>query len=424
MSSEVALISVAAARHAWSRLCSSGTPTREAARALSVGLDEYLDGFSTRYLGPDGGETCKLVLGANGEGKTHFLYCLRERALQQGHLVALVEAKDAGAAISPFTFGVGLIRALEAASPDEEDDDTENPVVRLLRVAVEKRRRTLVNQGLDADRLLPEWAGGFRAKNLQPNDLPRALAEGLKATIDGDVDAAVEASEKITLSHLKLTVQQQAVTGAALLTSIGRLPKMLGFQRLVLLVDEAELAIAGGGARRRNFLAFLRFVNDHVAQDGSIVLIACTDDFWPGVFQDYQALLGRLSDPGYDTERERVSLSTAALVTKQKVWVRETFRGRIEDHVRLGEAILQIGSRAHSELDLGVQHKNVDHLARVAASGGVLSFVKRPFVKALGQLVEEQVVDGKQVEIDEDEARRRFNLARKAVEEVDSEQES
>jgi hypothetical protein len=414
-------LSLSAAKRAWGRLCSSGTPTREAARALSVGLEDYLDEFDQRYLGPDGVDACKLVLGANGEGKTHFLYCVRERALERGHLVALVEAKNAGAADSPFTFGVALMRALEVGTVQGDEESDQNPLLRLLEASIERRREILSGQGLEAEELLPEWVTGIRTKNLQPNELPRALADGLNATLQGDIEGAVDAAERLSLEGAKLTKKQQEVTGAALLKSISRLPKLLGFQRLVLLVDEAELAVEGGGkARRANFLAFLRFVNDHVAQDGSIVLIACTDDFWPSMFANYAALRSRLADPGCDRLEDRKSLSTKALVTKQKLWVRETFRGRAADHMRLGEAILQIGAIAQPEMNPEVQRENAGVLAEVAASGEVFGFIKRPYVKALGQLVEEQLSEGTQAGISAEEARRRFDLARESITETDS----
>ena len=92
---------------------SKGTATRQAARLLHVGLQEYLDIFSGKYLGEEGySEACKLVLGSNGEGKTHLLYCIRELALRKGHLVAMVEAKSVGAAMSPFVFGKELLKQL------------------------------------------------------------------------------------------------------------------------------------------------------------------------------------------------------------------------------------------------------------------------------------------------------------------------
>ena len=57
-----------AAKRAWRKIAETGAATRDAARLLQVGLREYLDLFSHKYLGDNGaGGTFKLVLGANGE---------------------------------------------------------------------------------------------------------------------------------------------------------------------------------------------------------------------------------------------------------------------------------------------------------------------------------------------------------------------
>ena len=79
-------------QRAWAQLREKGTANREIANRLRVGLDGVIDRFEELYLGdhPHGpGECCKLILGANGEGKTHLLLCIKERALRAGHLVAL-----------------------------------------------------------------------------------------------------------------------------------------------------------------------------------------------------------------------------------------------------------------------------------------------------------------------------------------------
>jgi hypothetical protein len=62
-------------------------------------------------------------------------------------------------------------------------------------------------------------------------------------------------------------------------------------------------------------------------------------------------------------------------------------------------------------------------LAKVASSNEVVRVVKRPFVKALAQLVQAQIVDVAQRVIDEDEARGLFELARRSAAVVDSAEE-
>ncbi len=415
------------ARRAWKKLCEKGTATREAARLLQVGLQEFLNVFAQKYLGDEGtGEACKLVLGANGEGKTHLLYCIREEAIRRGHLVATVEARNAGAAISPFFFGQHLLKSIETPGSLNQDTDDENPLLRLLREAVEQKRAAILADGLDADGLLLEWADGMRTKNLLPYGLAHGLADGLHAVLRNDVDRALEAIDRIAFENMKLSKDEQQIQGANLLKSIVKLPRLLGFRSLLLLVDEAEVAVEkAGSSKRRTFLSFLRFLNDHVARedrDSAVVLIACTDEFWPHQFNEYTALKGRLSDPGYDNLDARSQLSLQALVNKNKIWVRETFRGREADYENLGIELLRLGSQVLSGVDDAVQRTNVKRLANVASSNEVMPWVKRNFVKAFGQTVQDQVDEGRQVVLTENEARARFDLAIRQIQDADTEE--
>lgn len=409
-----------AAREAWEKFRSKGTATRQAARLLHVGLQDYLDLFSRKYLGDEGfGEACKLVLGSNGEGKTHLLYCLRELALRQGHLVAMVEAKSVGAAMSPFVFAQELMKHLETPSVLDGELEDENPLIRLLREAVDKRKAAVTFEGCDPEDLVPEWAEGMRTKNLLPQELATCLADGLLAAERRNVDGMLEAISGMTFEKAKFSKDREQVVGASFLKSIVKLPRLLGFRALVLLIDEAELAIEkAGSAKRRAFFSFVRFVNDHMARgdgDSAVVVIACTDDFWPSQFAEYSALKGRLEDPGYDTLDARVHLTIKALVNKNKLWVRETFRGREVDYVALGEGLLRIGSQVFPELDLVPQRANVGLLARIASSKEVTPWVKRPFVKALATTVQDQVDNSEQFVLSDAEGRARFDLAHDQV---------
>jgi hypothetical protein len=239
------------------------------------------------------------------------------------------------------------------------------------------------------------------------------------AAARSDVEGMLSAIGVMTFENVKLSKDQQQVGGASLLKSIVKIPRLLGYRSLVLLVDEAELAIEkAGSAKRRAFLTFMRFVNDHMASgdgDSAVVVIACTDDFWPNQFAEYAALKGRLSDPGYDALETRYHLSLKALVNKNKVWVRETFRGREDDYLALGEGLLQIGCLVLPELDMGVQKENARLMARIASSRAVTAWVKRPFVKAIAMTVQDQVDNGEQFVLSEADAKARFDLAHDQV---------
>ena len=410
------------ARRAFESLQGHGTATRETVSQISVGLGEYLDAFAARYLGEKGMGICKLLLGSNGEGKTHLLFSVRARALELGHLVAVVEARNAGASASAFEFGRELLRSIETPGTDAVDPDEKRLLV-LLRESLRRKRESLREEVLDPEIILPEWIEGLRTRDLSPGELAQGIADGLRGLHEGDLRAAVTAVEQFGLEKVHVSASTVRQQGPHLLRSILRLPRLLGFRPLVLLVDEAELAVEGASRKRRlAFLAFLRFINDHLGaarEDGAVVLIACTDDFWPARLAEYTALKGRMADPGYDSLDERRDLTTKRLVNKNKLWIRETFRGVEEDYRRLGAEVVRLAALALSGVDETVQHANSEILAKIASSNEVIRWIKRPFVKALAQCIADQVDEPAQRVLSEEETRARFDLARKSILQLD-----
>ena len=188
----------ALAKAAWDRLATYGSATQTVAQVLAVGIDDYIEAFAREYLGADGSQTFKLILGLNGEGKTHLLRRLERTALERGHVVAFVEARSAGAAESPFSFGREVLKSLKV-TPDSESDD--HPLAVLLRAAVDQKRQSLVASSLDPEALLPEWADGFRTKNLQTRSVAQAVSEGLQAIIRSDTTRLVTAIQDLSLEE-------------------------------------------------------------------------------------------------------------------------------------------------------------------------------------------------------------------------------
>ena len=401
---------------AWQQLHTSGTASPASAHILRIGLEPFLASFSARFLGEEGlAQGMKLLLGGNGEGKTHFLYCLREMALAQGHAVSLVEASAAGAGES-WAFARSVLGSMEAPGPAPDDPD-ELRLISLIRSAVERRREKLLPSCKDPEPLLRLWAEGTRSKALRPAGLADAVADGILAVLDGDDAALRQAVNRMTFEGLRLTKKDAERDGSLMLRSLPLLVRCLGFGPLLILLDEAETAVEKAGTRKQEeFLKFVRFLNDHVANPevggAAVVVIACTDEFWPEPFVKHTALVQRLSDAGRDSLADRMNLAPAVLARLNKLWVRETFRGERGDYEKLGEALVDFAERLYPEVDRGVQLVNASLLAEAASSGAATRQVKRPFVKALAQTLEEQLNVGTQVPLTEDEAARLLDVTR------------
>jgi hypothetical protein len=79
-----------------------GTPLSRGVSYYNVGTESILDALDKHYLSsylPEGGAAFKLVVGDYGSGKSHFLYCLRERAWAHRYAVSHVELESARVSI-------------------------------------------------------------------------------------------------------------------------------------------------------------------------------------------------------------------------------------------------------------------------------------------------------------------------------------
>jgi bacteriophage exclusion system BrxC/D-like protein len=427
MSTPLDAIDPASLASAWEELHTSGTACPTVAQAVQVRIGPFLDAFSARFLGEKGVRGAfKLLLGVNGEGKTHLLLCIQQQARERGHAVALLDAKTSAAGDSAFDFAREVLRRIEPPATEEGDSD-DLRIVRLVKVSVQQKRAAAEAAGAVADEVVSLWGSGFRGKDLHPFGLGDAVADCIDAAIRQNDAEMRAAAARISFEGVKLSRKDAQVSGAALLRSIPRLVTLLGFKPLVLLVDEAETAVERkGSAARREFLKFLRFLNDHVARGaadgaGALVVIACTSDFWPDQFSEYEALRQRLSDPGHDTLAERDGLSPNARIRLNKWWVRETFRGNREEYEELGRALVDVAARVNRAVNAEVQLRNSVQLAAVASSDRVKREIKRIYVKALCQLVETQAVDEKQQVISPAEAERLLDSALKDIRRRDEE---
>ena len=409
----------------WRRLGQSGTASQEAAQLMQIGLEPFLSAFEARHFGEAGfAQGTKLVLGKNGEGKTHLLYCLRELALRNGHVVAMLDPKTASVGDSPFAFAQQVVRSLETAETSENSDG-ELRLMALLRASVDRKRDATLAAGQRPEVILPRWAEAMRGKDLHPWGLGDALAKGLSAANDSDTPALREAAAELAFENKKFSKKDAEKEGSRLLQSIPQLVQLLGFRPLVILLDEAETAVEQKGhAKRLEFLKFLRFLNDHVAGNSAegaqaLIVVGCTDELWPQKFLEYTALYSRLADPGRDSVQERIGLTPRALAQMNKVWVQETFRGDMSDYEALGGALLELAVRVHPDVDLEVQRGNIRVFAGVASTDRVRKQVKRMFVKAFCSTVEAQVEDEAQRQVSESEVNAIFATAGRAILEHD-----
>ena len=158
-----------------------GTPVSKGVSYYNVGNELLLNAIDAHYLGSylaDGGAVFKLVVGDYGSGKSHFLYCIRDRAWQRNFAVSKV---DLSPRESPYDDQRRVYAAVASSMIWHELGDLGEDERGLTRFLEGTLRRLIGPHGLDLDD--PAAA-----------DLPEARA--LLQTLGDDADRQPELSRR------------------------------------------------------------------------------------------------------------------------------------------------------------------------------------------------------------------------------------
>ena len=287
---------------------SHGIPPEWGFQAFTVGLDPWLDVLDNDYLrtfiGEDGGAAFKLVVGAYGGGKTHFLYTVRERGWRAGYAVAYVPlSKDE----TPF-HKMELVYASVARSltgPHSEEQVFEG-YERGIGAVLEEWTRDLLGRVGDDPEALRSILDGVLSQ-VENVNFSRAVRVAVEALSRGDAQ---------TFERMKgwLTVQgfdRAAFRGDGILRAVDRsnafsmlrslvqFLKAAGYTGLVVLFDEAEVVPSMSSREKQHLLANLRELIDSCGHNefrNTMFFYAVPDySFFEGRLNVYEALKQRLT---------------------------------------------------------------------------------------------------------------------------------
>src|SRR5438477_1171253 len=297
----------------------SGTPLSKGVSYYNVGNESLLNTIDSHYLGSylaDGGAVFKLVVGDYGSGKSHFLYCLRDRAWERNFAVSKV---DLSPRESPYDDQRRVYAAVASSIIWHELGDLGEDERGLSRFLEGTLRRIVTPHGLDlAD-----------AGAAEPPDL-RALLQTLETTqvdslsfhkaIQGYLNALLRGQE-IRQESLGRWLQGEEVSPEDMrdLRSIGVTEKInknnafkmlrslcqtvraLGYTGLALLFDEGDRMLSIGGKAEKTATDNLREVIDRCREDlpGALFMYAVPPDFLHSVVPKYPALQQRVQAADY-----------------------------------------------------------------------------------------------------------------------------
>src|SRR5258706_6708670 len=373
----------------------SGVPVSKGVSYYNVGNESLLNAIDMHYLGSylaEGGAVFKLVVGDYGSGKSHFLYCVRDRAWQRNFAVSKVDLSPkespyddqkrvyAAVASSIIWHELGdtgeeersLARFLEGTLRrlvENSGSDLQDPEAAHL-PDVEALLETLQNTPIDSLSLQKAVIGYLQAllyqKELRQESLTRWL-QGEEVTPEDMRDLrTIGVTEKITKNN-----------AFKMLRSLCQVVRALGFTGLVLLFDEGDRMLSIGGKSEKVATDNLREVIDRCREDlpGTMFVYAVPPAFITDIVPKYPALQQRVQSPSYFSRSNpfspQISLDHLDIPDSELL-------------PQIGARLLPIFEAAYEVgLDPDAQAANIDVLAEAALDSYLAISHRRLFIKAL-----------------------------------------
>jgi len=395
------------AQHIVRKLGESGIPPTHGLEAYSVGIDSLLATLENEYLRGylrDGGASFKLVVGEYGSGKSHFLYCLRDKAWDNGYVVSRTELSPKEC---PYDNQLKVYQAVVSnlifhdADPNVEDTQgieafLENHFFNALKMLGIDKPMTSI--GLDLRAKL--WLDTILRFKVESPSYRHAVYFYLQAVAEENeahkrVISAWLRGETVALKDVRqfsITERMDRSVAFKMLRSLSQLIHELGYAGLVLLFDEGDRMVSIGSSRTEKVACDnLREVIDRCAGESlpaTLFVYAVPPYFVTNIAPQYEALSQRISSKVKFSRKNpfsvQISLDQLDYPGEQMLKM-------------IGEKLLAIFELAYDmKFDRKMQSKNIEQLA--AACGSLLSTShRRHFVKSLMDILTEQRVEGEKL---------------------------
>lgn len=304
------------ARHIVEQLGSNGTPPEWGVSLYSVGLEPYLEVLREDYLrtfiSDDGGATFKLVVGAYGGGKTHFLYAMREEAWNEGFAVSYVVLSPEETPFSDLSLVYRSVarNLTPPLSPAELMEGSERGLGAFLQRWYAHLDETVSEQAKGDEAVATELFDdllGSATRDLENTNFARAIRAAVRGLRDRDDETYTLALQWLLGEgydhgrHGELGILQRVDRSQAfsMLRSLVQLVRAVGHAGLVILFDEAELVPSMSSRAKDLLLSNLREIIDecahHAFRHVMIFYAVPNESFLEGRAAVYEALKQRLA---------------------------------------------------------------------------------------------------------------------------------
>ena len=290
-----------------------GAPPEWGFQLFTAGIGPYLDILERDYLADfvaEGGASFKLVVGAYGGGKTHFLYSTRELAWRHRYAVAYVTLS---AEESPFHRLELVYRAIAQSltpplGPEELFRGAERGLDAFVKSWVAETRGRLAAEGMTGSELdaalLAEVARSV--DEVESVNFAQAVRHLVEALVEGRDDDYLTVLQWLTVQGYDRAVHKQfgilhpvdRSHAFSMIRSLVRWVRNLGYAGLTILFDEAEQVPSLSSKQREVMLSNLRELVDecgHASFRNVMILYAIPDmGFFEGRSNVYEALKQRI----------------------------------------------------------------------------------------------------------------------------------
>jgi hypothetical protein len=387
----------------------SGTPLSKGVSYYNVGNESLLNAIDRHYLASylaDGGAVFKLVVGDYGSGKSHFLYCVRDRAWERDFAVSKV---DLSPKESPYDDQRRVYAAVASSIIWHELGDMGEDERGLMRFLEGTLRRMVAPHGLELDEPnaaeLPEVRAllqSLATTTVDSLSFHKAIQgffmallrgqerrqEGLGRWLQGE---EVSPEDMRDLRSIGVTEKVNKNNAFKMLRSLCQVVRALGYSGLVLLFDEGDRMLSVGGRSEKVATDNLREVIDRCREDlpGAMFIYAVPPAFMNDIVPKYPALQQRIQAPNYFSRSnpfspqinlDRLDLPDEELLTQ------------------IGFRLLPIFETAYNtKLDADAQAANIAIFSEAARNSYLAISHRRLFIKALVTEWYRQKEDGQQV---------------------------
>ncbi|MCS7249926.1 MAG: ATP-binding protein [candidate division WOR-3 bacterium] len=320
------------------KLGSYGTPPEFGLEFYTVGLGKYLTVIEEEYFKDYLKlklSSFKLIVGNYGGGKTHFLYCLRKKAMENNYLTSYVSLSPVECPFDKLELVYKVI-ALNLMAPKTSEDisfDTfyyERGIDNVIKLWYQKIKEKVLKKedfynyleglsGVESISYLNALKGSFEALVREDYESFENLIQYLKGEeITKDIRGKYRISERLDKS-----------TAFRFIRSLAQWGHLIGYNGLVLFFDEAERGLSISSSRdKRRALDNLRQIIDECGNarlPGVMFFYAVTDEnlILEGSGGVYEALKQRLRSTFTATNPTGVKINLEAIEKKPEEFLYE-----------------------------------------------------------------------------------------------------